>query len=36
MGLPIAIIFVFSVLLLKLFFRRELTADQIIEKESSG
>jgi len=35
MGLPIIIIFVFSLLLLKLFFRKELKADQIIEKPSS-
>ena len=35
MGPPIAIIFVFSLLLLKFFFRRELRADQIIEKESN-
>jgi Na+/H+ antiporter NhaD/arsenite permease-like protein len=35
MGLPIAIISVFGLLLLKLFFRRELRADQIIEKQSS-
>src|ERR671918_2045524 len=35
MGLPIVIIFVFSLLLLKLFFQKELRADQIIEKPSS-
>ena len=35
MGLPIVLIFVISLLLLKLFFRTELRADQIIEKPSS-
>src|SRR5918996_2116573 len=35
MGLPIVIIFVFSLLLLKLFFQKELRADQIIEKPYS-
>ncbi|MGA7368560.1 MAG: ArsB/NhaD family transporter [Nitrososphaeraceae archaeon] len=35
MGLPIAAIFLFSLFLLKIFFRKELNEDQIIEKQSS-
>jgi Na+/H+ antiporter NhaD/arsenite permease-like protein len=35
MGVPIAVIFIFSLFLLKVFFRRELIEDQLIEKQSS-
>lgn len=35
MGLPIGIIFVFSLILIRLFFRKELREDQIMEKQTS-
>ena len=35
MGVPITVIFIFSLFLLKVFFRRELIEDQLIEKQSS-
>ena len=35
MGVPITVIFIFSLFLLKVFFRRGLIEDQLIEKQSS-